>query len=69
MQVIIIGQFKNTLQKHFINKCNTDDSLRRTTVKECATKFKNKKVALGFLEKMKIENARFNECVYSFERV
>lgn len=69
MSVIIIGQFKDTHQTHFIDGNNTDDSLRRTTVEEYATRFKTRELASKFLDKMKIDNQRFDECIYSFKDV
>lgn len=69
MAVIIIGQFKDTHQTHFIDKNNTDDSLRRTRVEKYATQFKSRKLASDFLDEMKIDNVRFNECIYSFKKI
>ncbi len=69
MAVIIIGQFKDTHQTHFINKNNTDDSLRRTRVERYATQFKTRELASAFLDKMKINNKRFDECIYSFKDI
>lgn len=69
MQIIIEAQFKDTKQKHFINKKHTDDSLRRTTLKESASRFSCKSEAKLYLDDLAIDNPRFNECTYTYVEV
>ena len=64
--VIIIGEFKDTKQKFFINELNKTDSLRRTLLEENATIFKSRLDAQKYVERIKKECHRFNECTFSF---
>lgn len=63
---VIIGEFKDTNQRFFIDDKNKTDSLRRTLLKESATVFKSETGAQKYVEKMEKECYRFNECTFSF---
>lgn len=62
--LVIIGEFKDTKQRFFIDDSNKTDSLRRTLLKENATVFESIIDIQKYIEKMEKESHRFNECVF-----
>ncbi len=64
--VIIVGEFKDTEQKFFIDISNKTDSLERTLLEKNATVFESRFDALRHIEKMEKECHRFNVCTFSF---
>ncbi|MBL4730756.1 MAG: hypothetical protein JKY28_05260 [Sulfurimonas sp.] len=69
MKIIIEAQFKDTYDTHFIIKEHSWDSLRRTIVRDSATRFSSRSETASFLNEMAKNNPRFDECTYSFIEV
>ena len=64
--VVIVGEFKDTKQKFFIDVSNKTDSLKRTLLEKNATIFETIVDGQIYIEKMEKECHRFNECTFSF---